>query len=839
MLSVVNTLGVLEIKNKLGRGGNGTVYRGVWSPSTSASVESDVAVKFIKIVDRPSPKWWALQRAVQRISNNHVMKVYGCYGQTCKRRVVVVSELIKGPSLVEWVKYYSRSVEDVQIVLIHLFTALHCLHSQGICHGDVKLDNLMNRYKCFDPLHVVLVDLDNAQFVGEVSVTRRTSFGTPEYLGPECWYKEGGVTIARDMWAAGVLFYTMIEGKFPWEIHSFDKEKILPTIKKMPSVESIFWIENPEAVNLLKGLLSVRECNRPKACECLEHKFLKEYIINTKKSQDTDISKVDPLKVDPPWVDPPRVDPPRVMRSTDIELPPAGPPPVKQPRHPTSPGGGQTSSGGGQTSSGGGHVSSGGGQVSPGGGQVSPGGGQTSPGGVQTSPGGVQTSPGGGVPGRGETFTRISRTVSANTKSDLVLLQKPPLGTPLGMLGREGSQIIHEFKNVTRLYTRVRSELPLGVYSSARVCAESSLRGHSSPRPAGPPPRSHSLSPRPFADPPSRGHTAPRPSAEPPPRGHPPPRPSAEPPPCGHISPRPSAEPPSRGYSSPIRSAEPPRRGHSSPRPSAEPPPRGHSSPRPSAQPSLRGHSSQRACVETLPRGDSPPNPSVQFLVRGHSSPRPSTAPSMSHSSPRIPPESPPLVYLSSQALQATESPLHGYSSTIAKLPNNIYPSFNIPSAETTPQVSFSKSIIYADQGLFEKNNLFCSSRVSTANINKLASNSPKGKFRNIPPPQGVTPRGLPLQGLLQRDILSPERLLQPPPKGLLLSPPQRQVFNGTIATMGAHSVGSLGGGSKSLKQSENKSDNNRYFFTNNIPFNTIICHSTRQDATSYYPRGL
>eukprot|EP00916_Digyalum_oweni_P024180 GHVL01039988.1.p1 GENE.GHVL01039988.1~~GHVL01039988.1.p1 ORF type:complete len:364 (+),score=104.28 GHVL01039988.1:447-1538(+) len=358
--------------------------------------------------------------------------------------VVVVSELIKGPSLVEWVKYYSRSVEDVQIVLIHLFTALHCLHSQGICHGDVKLDNLMNRYKCFDPLHVVLVDLDNAQFVGEVSVTRRTSFGTPEYLGPECWYKEGGVTIARDMWAAGVLFYTMIEGKFPWEIHSFDKEKILPTIKKMPSVESIFWIENPEAVNLLKGLLSVRECNRPKACECLEHKFLKEYIINTKKSQDTDISKVDPLKVDPPWVDPPwvdppRVDPPRVMRSTDIELPPAGPPPVKQPRHPTSPGGGQTSSGGGQTSSGGGHVSSGGGQVSPGGGQVSPGGGQTSPGGVQTSPGGGQTSPGGvqtspGGESLGEVkhslglvarFQRIQNPISYYCKS-------PPWGPPWG-----------------------------------------------------------------------------------------------------------------------------------------------------------------------------------------------------------------------------------------------------------------------------------------------------------------------------------------------------------------------------------------------------------------------
>ena len=88
---------------------------------------------------------------------------------------------------------------------------LYC-HSRGVIHRDLKLENVLFKNQSKDDFFVKVVDFGIAGVAQE-----KVDSGTLAYMSPECLDKVDSKTSAAiDVWAIGVMFYTMIYGELPF-----------------------------------------------------------------------------------------------------------------------------------------------------------------------------------------------------------------------------------------------------------------------------------------------------------------------------------------------------------------------------------------------------------------------------------------------------------------------------------------------------------------------------------------------------------------------------------------------------------------------------------------------
>ena len=96
--------------------------------------------------------------------------------------------------------------------------ALNYLNSKGVCHRDIKLENIM----IFDNhslQNIKLIDFGlsrqiNFQ-VGKININDEGKCsGTPYYVAPEVISRK--ITTASDLWSIGVVMYQCLTGHLPF-----------------------------------------------------------------------------------------------------------------------------------------------------------------------------------------------------------------------------------------------------------------------------------------------------------------------------------------------------------------------------------------------------------------------------------------------------------------------------------------------------------------------------------------------------------------------------------------------------------------------------------------------
>lgn len=111
------------------------------------------------------------------------------------------------------------------------------LHSHRVIHRDLKLGNLFLN----DKMEIKVGDFGLAtklEFDGE---RKRTICGTPNYIAPEVLEGKQGHSYEVDIWSLGVIIYTLIIGKPPFETND-----VKTTYKKIRSNSYSF----PEGANI-------------------------------------------------------------------------------------------------------------------------------------------------------------------------------------------------------------------------------------------------------------------------------------------------------------------------------------------------------------------------------------------------------------------------------------------------------------------------------------------------------------------------------------------------------------------------------------------------------------
>ncbi|XP_050999264.1 sperm motility kinase X-like [Acomys russatus] len=185
-----------------------------------------------------------------------------------REHTYMVMEHAAGGDLVSHIeKVGCLQEEETHRIFTQMVCAVNYCHENSIAHRDIKPDNILLDGKG----SVKLCDFGLA-----IKVTSGQRFkgfcGTLEYCAPEIFTDVEYDAQANDIWSMGVVLYTMVTGRFPFEAKTYSqmKERMLNPQYSIPSTLS------QNIANLIVQLFTVDPERRPKICDIRQHQWLKE-----------------------------------------------------------------------------------------------------------------------------------------------------------------------------------------------------------------------------------------------------------------------------------------------------------------------------------------------------------------------------------------------------------------------------------------------------------------------------------------------------------------------------------------------------------------------------------
>ena len=91
------------------------------------------------------------------------------------------------------------------------------MHRRNVCHRDIKLENLI-----YDEKTRALKIIDFG-FASSAKEHLAMFCGTPNYISPEMALNQKYNGKKSDVWAAGIVAYTLLTGHYPFQ-HTSEKE---------------------------------------------------------------------------------------------------------------------------------------------------------------------------------------------------------------------------------------------------------------------------------------------------------------------------------------------------------------------------------------------------------------------------------------------------------------------------------------------------------------------------------------------------------------------------------------------------------------------------------------
>jgi eukaryotic-like serine/threonine-protein kinase len=202
------TWGHLEIREQLGQGSYGTVYR-AYDPR----LQRDVALKLLRedlpVDGRHAARILAEARLMARVRHPSVLVIHGA--DEHDGRVGFWTDLLDGVTLEQRLETGERlNAAEATVCGRELCRALGAVHGAGLVHGDVKAANVMRDREG----RLVLMDFGAGSERALQLVGQGPLRGTPFALAPEL-FTGAPPSPATDLYALGVLLFRLVSGTYP------------------------------------------------------------------------------------------------------------------------------------------------------------------------------------------------------------------------------------------------------------------------------------------------------------------------------------------------------------------------------------------------------------------------------------------------------------------------------------------------------------------------------------------------------------------------------------------------------------------------------------------------
>lgn len=253
----------------LGKGGFARVYE-LQDLETKYTYAAKIIPKLTLANPRSKRKVFSEIKIHKSLSHPNIVKFFHCFEDF--ENIYILLELCSNQTLSELVKTKGRLSEtEVKCYSLSVLNAVQCLHSNGILHRDLKLSNLF----LTENFEVKIGDFGLACKLSHFAQRRKTICGTPNYIAPEVMYSCDGYSYEADIWSVGVLMYSMLVGKPP-----FESDDIKGTYQKIKRAS----FEFPEgmlsrgATELIKSILVTPPEDRPSIEGILKNGFLRNNV---------------------------------------------------------------------------------------------------------------------------------------------------------------------------------------------------------------------------------------------------------------------------------------------------------------------------------------------------------------------------------------------------------------------------------------------------------------------------------------------------------------------------------------------------------------------------------
>jgi len=215
----------------------------------------------------------------RKLEHENIVRLYEIYETEAK--VIIVMEYVQGRRLLDYVIEHSPISEKKSIPLMkQIVDATIYIHSFGIIHRDIKLENMMivnERGKGDDKPIIKLLDFGLAVYEDNIEFLKKS--GTPGYVAPEILTSET-YDNKVDVFSIGVILYTMLSGRSPFV--GPDRKTVLILNKRCEIVfRGRYW--NNKSINakdLVKKVMEADPNRRIGAKQILEHPWLTLVYLN-------------------------------------------------------------------------------------------------------------------------------------------------------------------------------------------------------------------------------------------------------------------------------------------------------------------------------------------------------------------------------------------------------------------------------------------------------------------------------------------------------------------------------------------------------------------------------
>ena len=227
---------------------------------------------------------------MKMLNHPNIVKIYEIIEDN--NNFYISMEYVPGGELFTYiVKNKHLDEKEASFFYAQIIHIIQEIHKHRICHRDLKPENLLLTNN--KTLKIIDFGLSN-----EYNDYLETPCGSPCYASPEIIKGQKYSGLSIDLWASGVILFSMLFGYLPFDDKDDDVlfRKIIDCKLEFPKKNNINISDN--AKDLIKKILKKEPSQRISLDKILEHPFLNYGNKKYKEKIKMDINKQDKLIID-------------------------------------------------------------------------------------------------------------------------------------------------------------------------------------------------------------------------------------------------------------------------------------------------------------------------------------------------------------------------------------------------------------------------------------------------------------------------------------------------------------------------------------------------------------